>query len=26
MFNNFSSENRVAYEVMWENMVELDRP
>ena len=26
MFSNFSSENRAVYEIMWKNMVELDRP
>jgi hypothetical protein len=25
-FKNFSSENRSVYEIMWKNMVELDRP
>jgi len=26
MFNNFFSENRVLYEIMWKNMVERGRP
>ena len=26
MFNNFCSENRALYEIMWKNMVEPDRP
>jgi hypothetical protein len=26
MFNNFVSENRAIYEIMWKNMVESDRP
>jgi len=26
MFNNFFSENRAAYEIMWKNMVEADSP
>ena len=26
MINNFSSENRVVYEILWENMVQPDRP
>jgi len=26
MFNIFFSENRAIYEIMWENMVEPDRP
>ena len=26
MFNNFFSENRAVYELMWKNMVEPDRP
>jgi hypothetical protein len=25
-FNNFFPENRAVYEIMWKNMVELDRP
>jgi hypothetical protein len=25
-FNNFFSENRAVYEIMWENMVQPDRP
>ena len=26
MFNNFFSENRVVYEIMWKNAVEPERP
>ena len=26
IFNNFFSENRAVYEIMWNNTVELDRP
>jgi hypothetical protein len=26
MFNNFFSENSAVYKIMWENMVEPDRP
>jgi hypothetical protein len=26
MFNNLSSENRAVYEIMWNNMVQPDRP
>jgi hypothetical protein len=26
MFNNFLSENRAVYEIMWKNMAEPDRP
>ena len=26
VFNNFPSENRAVYEIMWENVVEPDRP
>ena len=26
MFNNFSSENRAVYEIVWKNMVEPNRP
>jgi len=26
MFNNFFSENRAVYEIMWKNTVETDRP
>jgi hypothetical protein len=26
MFNNFFSENRAVYEIMWKNMVEPNRP
>ena len=26
MFSYFFFENRAAYEIMWKNMVELDRP
>jgi hypothetical protein len=26
MLNDFFSENRVVYEIMWKNMVEPDRP
>jgi hypothetical protein len=26
MFNNFFFENRVVYEIMWKNIVHLDRP
>jgi len=26
MFNNYFSENRAIYEIMWKNMVEPDRP
>jgi hypothetical protein len=26
VFNNFFSENRAVYEIMWNNTVELDRP
>jgi len=26
MFNNFLSENRVVYEIMWKNMVDPHRP
>jgi hypothetical protein len=25
MLNNFVSENRAVYEIMWKNMLELDR-
>jgi len=25
MFNNFFSENRAIYEIMWKNILELDR-
>jgi hypothetical protein len=25
MFNNFVSENRAVYEIMWKNVVETDR-
>jgi hypothetical protein len=25
-FNNFFSENRAVYEIMWKNVVQLDRP
>jgi hypothetical protein len=26
MFNNFSTENRAVYEIMWKNVVERGRP
>jgi hypothetical protein len=26
VFNDFFSENRAVYEIIWKNMVELDRP
>ena len=26
VINNFSSENRAIYEMVWKNLVELDRP
>jgi len=26
MFNNFLFENRAVYEIMWKNIVQLDRP
>jgi hypothetical protein len=26
IFNNFFSENRAVYEIVWKNMVQLDKP